>query len=1051
MQTGREVRGLALVLTVTLAPWGAHEARGAEPPGRIALRSHGVDSGLENADAGASIQDGEGFVWVITADAAYRFDGERFDRFGLNEGLPSLPVNDVALDARGRLLVATTKGVARFEEARFTAVPTPGVPPEVEFVRVDSRGRLLLSTAQGLFVEEEPGRFTLAPGWPGGPAGALWLDASGELWVASDMRLASRDGRGQWHLREVPLARAPIAAIARDGQGRLWLRGDGWLAMRPREGAAFEDRSELIKGALSIAMHLRVGQRGQLLIPSTRGLVEVDGEHTRVVPLGRLGQSLRMRNAMEDTGGSLWVLGQGAHRALGRGLWSQHDVTTGLPASPTWGLTRGAEGTLWVGTDEGLARGTPEGWVAVPGLRGYSLKAVVEDRDGSVWTAGNPGGLHHYDPRTGAVRTYREESGFTARVTFSMVLEPDGTLWAAGFSGLLRGVRQGEGWTFTPVLPHSPRMTFVGLVRDGAGRLWAAGDGLHVRDGGVFRRLGVADGLRDDRVRYLLARRDGRICVAYADPIGLSCFTYRDGRLHEGVHVDQTQGLQNGVVYQLGEDAFGRLWVGTGAGVELFGDGWHVPFGQSQGLPGDTPNGNSFLAEADGTVWVGTSSGLGRFEGARFTGPMPPPPVKLLGLTFGPHAYAHVPGERLQVAHDASALEVRFTGMNLHDASPLQYEVRLVGLDDWHPPAARRVHYPVLPPGPYRFEVRARGEGSAWGPPLGFDLEVHPPWWGTVWGRLLGMLLLGAGVAGLVRWRAHRLQRRNAELEALVLARTSELTRARERVAQAEKLSAMGQLMARLSHEINNPLTGIHNNLTPVGEYVGQLSETLRRYREWLGSQPEQALEAERLWREQDLDFVLQDLPEALDSMRTASERIRSIQADLRSFLRGERPKLVTGDLDEVVRDTAELVRRTLPPGVRLEVQCGGVPHLPLHRGQLGQVLHNLLRNAVDAVGAEGEVRVHTAVRDGGVELRVADTGPGVPVELRQRIFEPFFTTKDVGQGSGLGLAICRQIIEENHGGSFALDDTVERGACFVVRLPLSSYRDASLNAAQSA
>jgi signal transduction histidine kinase/ligand-binding sensor domain-containing protein len=1032
---------LALVLTVALALLGAPGARAGEPPGRIALRSHGVDSGMENADTGMGLQDGQGFVWVATADAAYRFDGERFERFGLESGLPALPVDDLALDAEGRLLVATPRGVVRWTGARFAPVTAPGVPPEVQGVRVDAQGRLLLSTAQGLFLEEAPGRFVLAPGWPGGPAGAVWVEASGELQVASGTHLVSRDALGHWHRHAVPLARSPIAALVRDGQGRLWLRGDGWLAMQPREGAAFEDRSALIAGTLSIALHLRLGQRGQLLLPTTRGLVEVEGEHAHLVQLGRPGQALRMRDALEDSGGSLWVLGLGAHRALGRGLWSLHDVTTGLPASATWGLARGADGTLWVGTDEGLARGTPEGWQAVPGLRGYSLKAVVVDRDGSIWAAGNPLGLHHYEPRTGVVRTWREESGFTARVTFGMLMEPDGTLWAAGYAGLLRGVRQGERWSFTPVLPHSPRMTFVSLARDGAGRLWATGDGLYVREGGVFRRLGIAEGLRDDRVRYLLVRRDGRICVTYADPIGLSCFTYRDGHLLEGVHLDRSTGLRNGVVYQVGEDAFGRLWVGTGAGVELFGEGWHVPFGKNQGLPGDTPNGNSFLADADGTVWVGTSSGLGRFEGARYRRPMPPPRVTLLSLSFGPQVLSYVPDERLQVRHDASALDVRFAGTSFHEALPLEYEVRLVGLDDWHPPPTNRVHYPVLPPGGYRFEVRARGQGGDWGPVLGFDLEVHPPWWGTVWGRLLGVLLVGAGVAGMVRWRARRLRRRNAELEELVLARTAELGRARERVAQAEKLSAMGQLMARLSHEINNPLTAIHNNLTPVGEYFEQMDGVLRRYREWLGSRPEQAPEAERLWREQDMDFVLGDLPEALESMRSASERIRSIQADLRAFLRGERPLLVPDDLDEVVRDTAELVRRTLPAGVRVEVRCGGVPRLAMHRGQVGQVLLNLVRNAVDAVGAEGEVRVETAVREGRVELRVADSGPGVPVELRQRIFEPFFTTKDVGQGSGLGLAICRQIIEENHGGTFELDETVERGACFVVRLPLAPAR----------
>jgi signal transduction histidine kinase len=98
----------------------------------------------------------------------------------------------------------------------------------------------------------------------------------------------------------------------------------------------------------------------------------------------------------------------------------------------------------------------------------------------------------------------------------------------------------------------------------------------------------------------------------------------------------------------------------------------------------------------------------------------------------------------------------------------------------------------------------------------------------------------------------------------------------------------------------------------------------------------------------------------------------------------------------------------------------------------------NLLRNAIDALGGTGEVRVCTAVRDGLAELVVADDGPGIPPALRARIFEPFFTTKEVGKGTGLGLAICRQLITENHGGTLELDESVARGACFRVRLPLA-------------
>jgi signal transduction histidine kinase len=327
----------------------------------------------------------------------------------------------------------------------------------------------------------------------------------------------------------------------------------------------------------------------------------------------------------------------------------------------------------------------------------------------------------------------------------------------------------------------------------------------------------------------------------------------------------------------------------------------------------------------------------------------------------------------------------------------------------------------------------------------GLALVVHPPWWASWWARGLGVLLLGAAVVGVVRWRGLTLRRKNAELERLVEARTAELHQAREKVLQAEKLSAMGQLLARLSHEINNPLTAIHNNLPPVREYFEQLAEALRRCRERLEAHPEDVQELERLWKELDVDFVLQDAPDALDGMQTASERIRSTQADLRAFLRGERPRLTPGDLNLVVHETVELIRRSLPEGTRVEVHGGELPRFCFHPGQVGQVLLNLLRNALDALGPRGEVRVTTSVRDGMVELVVADDGPGIPPELRARIFEPFFTTKDVGKGTGLGLAICRQLVMENHGGTLELDTSVERGACFRVRLPLAEAEHAQV------
>jgi signal transduction histidine kinase/ligand-binding sensor domain-containing protein len=1038
---------LALFLAVVLASWAGNEARGAEPPGRLAFRSYGADVGLENHDMSCIFQDGEGFVWACAGDAVYRFDGERFERFGLEAGLPSAVVRDVTLDAGGGLLLVTQGGVVRWDGSRFVPVPMNGVASAVSRLRLGPGKRMLVGTEEGLFAEQEsePGRFARVPGWPGGPVEGLWVEASGALQVLSDGRLLSRDLQGRWQIREVPGEPGrPLLAIVRDGQGRLWLGGDGRLAVQTREGAPLEDRSAFVRGMLGAGRRLRVGQRGQLLLPNYKGLLVVEGERVESVRLGLSERSARMWDVLEDAKGTLWVASLGVHRSVGRGLWTAHDAGTGLPSSMPWGMARGPDGTLWVGTDSGLARATAEGWEAIAGLSGYSLKAVAVARDGAVWTGGNPLGLHRYEPWSGRLRTFDESSGYPARYTYRLMWEPDGTLWAATSSGLIRGTRTGEDWSFQVVIP-SPRVIFFGVARDLDGRLWAAGDGLHVREGGVFRRLGTADGLRIDRVRYLVARRDGRICVSYAEPIGLSCFRYRDGRLVDAMHLDRDSGLHNGMVYMLGEDAQGRLWVGTGAGVHIVReDGVLEHFGASGGLPADDCTGNSFLADADGVVWVGTAMGLGRFDGARYSGPAEPPRVVPLETRLGTRTFPRPPLEGLEAEHDEATLELRLADLGVFDERRVEHQVRMAGLDDWHAASGRLVRYSSLPAGSYRLEVRSRDGRGPWGPVAGFSLTVHPAWWASWWARLLGVLLLGAAVAGVVRWRGLALHLKNTELERLVEARTAELERAREKVIQAEKLSAMGQLLARLSHEINNPLTAIHNNLPPVGEYFAQLAEVLRLCRARLEAHPEDASAVERVWKELDVDFVLQDTPEALEAMRYATERIRSIQEDLRAFLRGERPRLEPNDINQTVQETLEVARRSLPRSARLEVRLGEVPLFPFHKGQLGQVLMNLVRNAFDAMGNEGEVHVSTCVSGGQVELVVADDGPGIPQELRARVFEPFFSTKDVGKGSGLGLAICRQIITENHGGTLELDGTVARGACFRVRLPLERTEEQS-------
>jgi signal transduction histidine kinase len=274
-----------------------------------------------------------------------------------------------------------------------------------------------------------------------------------------------------------------------------------------------------------------------------------------------------------------------------------------------------------------------------------------------------------------------------------------------------------------------------------------------------------------------------------------------------------------------------------------------------------------------------------------------------------------------------------------------------------------------------------------------------------------------------------RLERENRAEQQLRLAQA--------RLAEAEKLSALGRMLAQLSHEINNPINVIHNNVGPMREYLDVVDRMLAAYAAEEPKLPDGGAELRRLRESEDLDFVQKDLGKALDVVGRAADRIRGIHRDLSTFMRGAAALREPADLNELARGAVMLQRRGLPPGVEIVDDYGALPLVPVHAGQIQQVLANLLGNAADAVGQKGQLRIETRLRSDAVELAVGDSGPGVPEPLRARIWEPFFTTKDVGRGTGLGLAICRQIIEGHHGGRISLDVEHRPGARFVFTLPL--------------
>ena len=260
------------------------------------------------------------------------------------------------------------------------------------------------------------------------------------------------------------------------------------------------------------------------------------------------------------------------------------------------------------------------------------------------------------------------------------------------------------------------------------------------------------------------------------------------------------------------------------------------------------------------------------------------------------------------------------------------------------------------------------------------------------------------------------------------------------RLVQSEKLAGLGQMVAGVAHEINNPLAFVSNNVAVLQRDLGELLEILSLYRQGEGpleaATPGLLAEIRERHDRVDLDYTLGNLPRLLDRTRDGLGRIQQIVKDLRVFARLDEGILNEVDLNEGVSSTLTIVQgHAKKKGVTIEKDLGTLPAMTCYGAKLNQVVMNLVMNAIDACPEGGTVTVRTLAEDDGVRLDVVDTGTGIDPEIRSRIFDPFFTTKPVGVGTGLGLSISYGIVQD-HGGKIEVDSAPGQGARFTVRLP---------------
>jgi signal transduction histidine kinase len=291
-----------------------------------------------------------------------------------------------------------------------------------------------------------------------------------------------------------------------------------------------------------------------------------------------------------------------------------------------------------------------------------------------------------------------------------------------------------------------------------------------------------------------------------------------------------------------------------------------------------------------------------------------------------------------------------------------------------------------------------------------------------------------------------------------------QLKQAQGQLVQSEKMSSLGMMVAGIAHEINNPVCFVYGNLAPAGEYIEELLELINLYRQHY---PVPVPAIQEYAEEIDLDFLVEDLPDLLVSMKLGAERIRDIVTTLRTFSRIEQAEMKQVNIHEGLDTTLQILQHRLKekpgrPAIEVIKNYGTLPLVECYGGQLNQVFMNILANAIDALESQRvsseqlgsemltpqpslRIQICTEVVGSSeptedsksVIIRIRDNGPGMTERVRLMLFDPFFTTKPVGQGTGLGLSISYQIVVVGHGGQLECVSVSGQGTEFIIQIPI--------------
>ena len=997
---------------------------------------------LPNNNVYFALADRAGNVWFATDQGVSRYDGKDFHNFDDGDELNS--VDYILEDRDGDLWFGTDQGVIRYDGDGFQTFDSAS-GSAVRAILEDRDGNLWFGTDQGV-IRYDGVKFS--SGHLSSETKAIFEDVAGNLWFGAKGGVYRKDVNSS--KIEGPLLEVDVLkydSILEDQSGNMWFATGSHGAIRYDYQSKHSQEFTSEKNGLGSnkIMSMLEDSHGILWFGTSRGISRYDRQGFKHFPKVKDTTLGSVRAILEDSDENLWFGTQNGvcKYAIQNLKWFTEEDGLAENSIKAKAALVDSEGNLWFGTEgEGVSKYDGEvfqNFDQQDGLVNNRILSMLQDSKGNIWI-GTRKGVSRYD---GA--NFEPVTGPKAPVDTPVrdILEDKATkdLWFVGDRVSRYDGIDFESW-------DSVRGSEIAI--DGSGNVWVGGpfDGLYRYKGRSWKQYTTEDGIGSDQINWILGTRGGDVWFGFDG--GIARY---DGADFRNFTVGNGLSVKDAI-----EDNSGRLWLGTDQGVVKCDDSgqgtphFDEPITEEDGLISN--NVRSILSDGDGNLWFGTNEGVSKYDGQNFQN------IRLNLV----HGYIHIifedndgamwlvtehdgaaryipPARKIRprihitrieagkIHHNVDSIKAPSTVRNIifeykgisfrSGAGRIRYTYHLEGHDDEWSPATNDTlaYYGRLEPGHYQFRVRAIDvDLHKSDPPATVDIDIFRPFYLT-W-QFIGFIILGGasllGGGGYLIAQMSRQRRTTAQLRER-LRKQEEAER-----IQTAKMGSLQQLVAGITHEMNNPIGVISSNNDVFGRTVDKLNSMLTQEN---SQKPE--------WNRQ-LMLLLTVLKNVVGTSRTASDRIAGIVNNLRNFVRLDEAERQKADIHKGLDNAIALL------GLDVAKDYGDVQRIQCSPGSLNQVFYSMLRNASEAVEEGGEIRVRTSVQDGYVKIEISDTGTGIAPEHRDRIFDPGFTTKSMGVGVGLGLSICYSVIVDEHKGRIDVSSEVGKGTTFTIWLPFS-------------